>query len=98
LRHRRDQIGTLSFLVAARAQCATIAPLIERQGLTLIGVTVTNLDNELPRQLCLPLDPDNGELLDAALDWIRTRYGPTAITRGILLGRRTAPDMPMLPD
>jgi hypothetical protein len=35
---------------------------------------------------------------DAALDEIRTGYGPTAITRGILLGRRTAPDMPMLPD
>jgi hypothetical protein len=34
---------------------------------------------------------------DAALE-IRTRYGPTAITRGILLGRRTAADMPLLPD
>jgi DNA polymerase-4 len=76
----------------------TAQPLIERQGLTLIGVTITNLENDLPLQLCLPFDTDNGELLDAALDQIRTRYGPTAITRGILLRHRTALDMPLLPD
>ena len=96
LRHPTAQ--TRLVLAAARSLLAGAQPLIERQGLTLIGVTITNLDNELPLQLWLPLDPANGELLDAALDEIRTRYGPTAITRAILLGRRTAPDMPMLPD
>ena len=77
---------------------AAAQPLIERRGLTLIGVTIANLENDLPLQLCLPLDPDNGELLDAALDEIRNRYGPTAITRAILLGHRPALDMPLLPD
>ena len=54
--------------------------------------------NDLPFQLCLPFDVDDGELLDAALDEIRNRYGPTAITRGILIGRRALPEMPLLPD
>jgi DNA polymerase-4 len=95
---RHPTAHTSPILAAARFLLVTAQPLIERQGLTLIGVTITNLENDLPLQLCLPLDTDNGELLDAALDEIRTRYGPTAITRGILLGRRTAPDMPLLPD
>ena len=89
---------TRPILTAARALLATAQPLIERRGLTLIGVTIANLENDLPLQLCLPFDCDNGELLDAALDEIRTRYGPTAVTRGILLGRRPALDMPLLPD
>ena len=89
---------TPAVLAAARALLGDAQPLIERQGLTLIGLTIANLDDDLPMQLCLPLDPDNSGLLDAALDEIRIRYGPTAITRGILLGRRPALEMPLLPD
>jgi DNA polymerase-4 len=96
LRHPTAQ--TRPILAAARSLLATAQPLIERRGLTLIGVTISNLENDLPLQLLLPFDTDNGELLDAALDEIRTRYGPTAITRGILLGHTTGPDMPLLPD
>jgi DNA polymerase IV len=96
LRHPTAQ--TRPILAAGRALLATAQPLIERQGLTLIGVTMANLENDLPFQLCLPLDSDSGELLDAALDEIRTRYGPTAITRGVLLWRRPALEMPLLPD
>jgi DNA polymerase-4 len=89
---------TRPILAAARALLAAAQPLIQRRGITLIGVTIGNLENDLPLQLCLPLDPDNGELLDAALDEIRTRYGPTAITRAILLQRRPALEVPLLPD
>jgi DNA polymerase-4 len=96
LRHPTGQ--TRVVLDAARSLLAEARPLIDREGLTLIGITIANLENDLPFQLCLPFDTDNAELLDAALDEIRTRYGATAITRGILLGRRTAPDMPLLPD
>lgn len=85
-------------LAAAHSLLASAQPLIERRGLTLIGLTIANLDDDLPLQLCLPFDADCGELLDAALDEIRTRYGPTAITRGLLLGRRQVQDMPLLPD
>jgi DNA polymerase IV len=96
LRHPTAQ--TRPVLAAAHSLLVGAQPLIERRGLTLIGVTIANLENDLPLQLCLPLDADEGELLDAALDEIRTRYGPTAITRGILLGRRAAPALPLLPD
>ncbi|HSS73708.1 MAG TPA: DNA polymerase IV [Gaiellaceae bacterium] len=96
LRHPTAQ--TRPILAVARSLLATAQPLISRRGLTLIGVTITNLENDLPLQLRLPLDADDGELLDAALDEIRTRYGSTAITRGILLGRRTTPDLPQLSD
>jgi DNA polymerase-4 len=96
LRHPTAQTRTI--LDAARSLLATAQPLIERRGLTLIGVTIANLADDLPFQPCLPLDTDNGEPLDAALDQIHTRYGPTAITRGILLGHNTAAEMPLLPD
>jgi DNA polymerase-4 len=85
-------------LAAARDLLASVQPLIGRHGLTLIGVTIANLGNDLPLQLCLPLDPDDGVLLDAALDEIRNRYGPTAITRAVLLARPPHLTMPLLPD
>ena len=85
LRHPTAQ--TRIVLDAARSLLTTAQPLIERRGLTLIGITIANLENDLPLQLCLPYDADNLELLDAVLDEIRTRYGTTAITRGVLLGR-----------
>jgi len=96
LRHPTAQ--TRPILGAARTLLAGARPLVERRGLTLIGVTIANLENDLPFQLCLPFDLDDFELLDAALDEIRNRYGPTAITRGILVGRRALPEMPLLPD
>jgi DNA polymerase-4 len=96
LRHPTAQ--TRVVLDASRSLLANAQPLIEHRGLTLIGITIANLENDLPLQLCLPSDTDNAELLDAALDEIRSRFGPTAITRGILLGRRPAPDVPLLPD
>ena len=89
---------TRTFLDAARALLASALPLIERRGLTLIGFTVANLADDLPLQLCLPLEPADGALLDAALDEIRDRHGPDAVTRAVLLGRRAALTMPLLPD
>jgi DNA polymerase IV len=89
---------TQTVLDAARDLLAAAEPLIEARGLTLIGVTVTNLTDELPLQLRLPFDPDREAALDAALDEIRNRFGANAVTRALLLGR--APDLltPLLPD
>jgi DNA polymerase-4 len=77
---------------------ATAAPTIERRGLTLVGVAVANLENDRPLQLLLPFDGDDGAALDAAVDEIRSRYGLTAITRAVLLGREQGLVMPLLPD
>jgi DNA polymerase-4 len=89
---------TQTVLAAARDLLAASQPLIETRGLTLIGLAIANLDDDLPMQLCLPFDPESSALLDAALDEIRNRYGTTAVTRAVLLGRDTGFTMPLLPD
>jgi DNA polymerase-4 len=89
---------TRTVLAAARSLLETAGPLIERRGLTLIGLSIANLRDDLPIQLCLPLDPENGALLDAALDEIRDRYGATAVTRAVLIGRAPGLTMPLLAD
>jgi DNA polymerase-4 len=96
LRHPTAQTST--FLAAARTLLAAALPTIEQRELTLIGFTIANLQDDLPFQLCLPLDPADGTVLDAALDEIRDRYGSAAVTRGVLVGRRTHMTMPLLPD
>jgi DNA polymerase-4 len=48
-------------------------------------------------QLALPFDGDR-DALDSVLDEVRDRYGATAITRAVLLGRDRGFTMPLLPD
>ena len=85
-------------LDTSRALLATAGPLIDRQGLTLIGVAVANLENDAPRQLHLPFDDCGGPSLDLAVDEIRARFGLAAITRAVLLGRSPGLSVPLLPD
>ena len=89
---------THAILLTARALLATTLPLIERRGITLIGVALSSLADDEPAQLALPLDPWSTGALDAALDDVRDRYGSTAITRAVLLGRDQGPTVPLLPD
>ena len=89
---------TQPVLDAARGLLEIAAPLIERQGLTLVGVAVANLENDGTVQLPLPFDPRSGYALDAALDEVRARFGSSAITRAVLLGRDEGLTVPMLPD
>ena len=49
-------------------------------------------------QLTLPLDGHDGVGLDAALDEVRERFGPNAVTRAVLLGRDQGLTVPLLPD
>ena len=89
---------TRAILDMSRGLLSTAMPMIERRGITLVGVAVCNLENDLPRQLRLPFACSRGEALDAALDEIRDRYGVAALSRAVLLGRDTGLVMPMLPD
>jgi DNA polymerase-4 len=85
-------------LRAARDLLGAALPLIEARGLTLVGISVANLENAGAVQLVLPFDAAGGIALDAAVDEIRDRYGTTAIARAALLGRDTGLVVPLLPD
>jgi DNA polymerase IV len=85
-------------LEAARDLLAASTPLIEQHGLTLVGITVSNLDTRRGAQLMLPVDRYSSDALDVALDEIRKRFGRKAITRAVLIGRDEGLLVPLLPD
>ncbi|MGA9858591.1 MAG: DNA polymerase IV [Solirubrobacteraceae bacterium] len=87
---------TATVLRVARGLLAAAAALIERRGLTLIGVALTNLCDARAIQLALPFDRTAG--LDRTLDELRDRFGSSAISRGALLGQETEAWVPLLPD
>jgi DNA polymerase IV len=89
---------TQTILATARELVAAATPMIESQGLTLIGVTLMNLHNDGAIQLALPLDRRWTPNLDAALDELRDRFGSSAVTRAVLLGRDQGLSVPLLPD
>jgi DNA polymerase IV len=82
----------------ARELLAVAEPMIERRGITLVGVSVSNLDDGRAVQLALPLDRHNTDALDVAIDEVRRRFGATAVTRAVLIGRGERPPVPLLPD
>jgi DNA polymerase-4 len=94
----RATAHTQTILYTVRGLLATAMPMIERQGLTLVGVTVGNLDDDGAVQLPLPFDRHSGDALDAVLDEVRERFGSAAVTRAVLLGRDQGLSVPLLPD
>ncbi|HZP30917.1 MAG TPA: DNA polymerase IV [Acidimicrobiia bacterium] len=98
--HTIDQptAHTDTILAAARGLFAAARPMIEREGLTLVGVAVANLDDDAAVQLALPFRRAGGGALDAALDGVRERFGASAVTRAALLGRDSGLEVPLLPD
>jgi DNA polymerase-4 len=89
---------TQTILATARGLLTTAMPIIERQGLTLVGVALGNLGDDRAIQLALPFDRQRARALDAALDNVRDRFGSDAITRAVLLGRDQGLSVPLLPD
>jgi DNA polymerase-4 len=90
--------STETVLRAARELLHDALPMLEQRGVTLVGISVANLDDALPRQLALALDRRSPAELDEAVDVVRERFGSKAITRGVLVGRADAIEMPLLPD
>jgi DNA polymerase IV len=86
-------------LATARRLVVSAAPLIAERGLTLVGFAVSEIDRDGAEQLTLPLTT-GGEpaAVDAAVDQVRRRYGRSALTRGVLVGRDPGLEMPHLPD
>ncbi|MBA2239800.1 MAG: DNA polymerase IV [Solirubrobacterales bacterium] len=80
--------ATQTILATARILLTDAMPVIERRGLTLVGVSVANLvDVGWGLQLRLPLGRPGPEALDAALDELRGRFGSDAVTLAARLGR-----------
>ena len=85
-------------LVTARALLVAAWPLIDRQGVTLVGITLGNLEQDGAGQLALDVDAEPRQALDAALDDVRDRFGSAAISRAVLVGRDPGLTVPLLPD
>ena len=87
---------TATLLAVARGLLAASAALVARRGLTLIGISLTNLCAQDAIQLALPFDRASG--LDETLDTLRERFGKGAISRGALVGQDVEDWIPLLPD
>ena len=85
-------------LTAGRVLLGDAMPMIERRGITLIGIAFTNLFGDDAVQMALPFDTAASTAIDTTLDDVRERFGPKSVTRGVLLGRREGLQVPLLPD
>jgi DNA polymerase-4 len=89
---------TQTILATARELVTAATPMIEAQGLTLIGLSLTNLDNDDAIQLALAFDRRWVPGVDVALDELKERFGSDVVTRAVLLGRDQGLSVPLLPD
>ncbi|HEV2311250.1 MAG TPA: DNA polymerase IV [Acidimicrobiia bacterium] len=94
----RATAHTPTILATSRLLLHGVRSMIETDGLTLVGLSVGNLDDEDAVQLALPFARQSGAALDTALDEVRERFGSAAVTRAILLGRDQGLTVPLLPD
>ena len=89
---------TQTLLATARELLEEATPMIREQGLTLLGITYTNLEDDGAIQLALPYDRRWVPELDAALDDLRERFGSKSVTRAVLLDKDEGRSVPLLPD
>ena len=96
--HTLDQAtaDTATILSIARVLLDASMARIGREGVTLVGLTISNLDDDDAVQLTLPFHHRGP--VDGVLDDVKDRFGSMAITRAVLLGRDNGIEMPRLPD
>jgi DNA polymerase-4 len=73
-------------------------PIIEAKGLTLIGMSAANLDDESDVQMALPFQRSESEELDSVIDAVRDRFGGKALTKAESIGTDVGFSVPILPD
>ena len=71
---------------------------IERDGVTLVGLSLTNLEDDDGVQLTLPIEGPRAHALDTTIDDLRDRFGSDAITRAVPLGRKETLQTWLQPD
>ncbi len=94
----RPTARTEPILETARGLLESVQPMIEEQGLTLIGIAIMNLDDNDAVQLPLPFSRRTASRLDETLDEVRDRFGSAAVSRAGQLGHDPGFLVPLLPD
>ena len=96
MRSPTDRTGVL--LTVARGLLEAALPDIGERGITLIGVSLSQLGRTDDLQPELPIDWDDGVRLDTVLDAVRDRFGATSVARATQLGRDPGWSTPVLPE
>jgi DNA polymerase-4 len=90
--------GTSAIHATAHAVLGAAWPLIEQRGISLLGLSVGNLDDSDAVQLILPFERCDSERLDAAVDAVRDRFGGRSLQRATTMRGDPGIQLPMLPD
>jgi len=72
--------------------------MLETRGITLLGVSVGNLDDADAVQLTLPFERCESDDLDEVVDAVRDRFGRSALQRTVTTSGDAGVQLPMLPD
>ena len=96
LRAPTDRTAVL--LTLARALLVAARGDLGLRGITLIGISLSQLDHadRVPPEL--PIDWGDEERLDTVLDTLRDRYGAASVSRAAQLGRDPGWSSPILPE
>ncbi|WP_447648062.1 DNA polymerase IV [Microbacterium forte] len=89
---------TAILLDVARTLLAAAWPEIEARGITLIGISLSQLDRAENAPPELPIDWGDDERLDTVLDTLRGRFGAASVSRAAQLGRDPGWSTPILPE
>jgi DNA polymerase-4 len=89
---------TAVLLAVALGLLAAAGPEIAVRGITLIGISFSNLDRVGNQQPQLPIDWEDGARLDLVLDAVRDKFGATSVDRAAQLGREPGWSTPLLPE
>jgi DNA polymerase-4 len=89
---------TAVLLAVARGLLASAHDEIAARGITLIGVSLSQLGRADDIQPELPIDWDDGVRLDTVLDAVRDRFGAASVARAAQLGRDPGWSTPLLPE
>jgi DNA polymerase-4 len=85
-------------LALAQGLLVSALPVIAERGVTLIGISLSQLARADSQQPELPIDWDDGARLDTVLDSVRDRFGAASVARAAQLGRDPGWSPPLLPE
>jgi DNA polymerase-4 len=89
---------TAVLLAVARGLLVNAQPEIAARGITLIGISLTQLGRAESMPAELDIDWDEGARLDTVLDVVRNRFGAASVGRAAQLGRDPGWSTPVLPE